>query len=151
MKKVISFVTLVMAIMLAFPAKAITTGSIEGEYIGKLTYVYMNGEKTPSDEAVITEVEDDGGSYSLYVTGLQIGNMPGTIDINASNLAINTGAFSGNCSVTLTIGSSPSAFSGTINGSYDATTGKLTYTVDCDARYLSIINFKTKVTFEGYK
>lgn len=151
MKKVISLVTLFMAVLLAFPANAMAAESIDGDYIGKLTYVYMNGEKTPSDDEVITTVEDDGSSYSLYVSGLQIGNMPGKIDIDASNLAISTGSFSGTCTVTLTIGSNGSDFAGTINGSYDASTGKLVYTVDCDAKYLSIINFKTKVTFEGYR
>lgn len=66
--------------MVAMPSK-VMAANVAGDYVGKLTRVYMNEEKTPTDDEVITTVDGVSNSYSLSIEDLQIGNMPGSITV----------------------------------------------------------------------
>ena len=119
------------------------------DYLGGFTSVNMNGEpKDPvSDKA--TKVVSDGNTISsLTSESFQVGKMPGSIQVKASNLAIDssTGGFSGSCTVILTILGRSTDYTGTIVGSI--MNGNLVYTVKCPAKWLGV-SFDTEVTFEG--
>ena len=118
------------------------------DYVGGFTSVNMNGDpKAPVKDKVTTVVTDGTTITSLVSESFQVGKMPGSIQITASNLAIDasTGSFSGSCTVTLTILGSTD-YAGTISGSI--VNGKLVYEVKCPAKWLGI-SFDTDVTFEG--
>lgn len=118
------------------------------DYVGGFTSVNMNGNpKNPVTDKVTTVVSDGTTLVSLVSEAFQVGDMPGSIQITASNLAIDasTGEFSGSCTVRLTIVKGTD-YAGTISGTI--ANGKLVYTVDCPATWLGI-PFKTNVTFEG--
>lgn len=66
--------------MVAMPSK-VMAADVAGDYVGKLTRVYMNGEKTPTEDEVITTIDGVSNSYSLSIDNLQIGNMPGSITV----------------------------------------------------------------------
>lgn len=137
--------TNVMASELGINTLSATTVS----YLGGFTSVNMNGEaKNPVSDKVTTVVSDGNTISSLSSESFKVGNMPGSIQIEASNLAIDTatGVFSGSCTVKLTIVGIPQKYTGTIIGSI--VNGKLTYTVECPAKWLGV-SFDTEVTFEG--
>ena len=134
--------------MVAMPSK-VMAADVAGDYVGKLTRVYMNEEKTPTEEEVITTINGVSNSYSLSIENLQIGNMPGSITVKASNLPLENGSFTSSCTVQLTILGNTKTYTGTITGTYDAATKKLKYTVDCTGKYLLVVNFHAIVDFEG--
>ena len=102
------------------------------DYVGDFTKVDMNGStKAPVKDKVTTVVSDGATISSLASEAFQVGKMPGTIKITASNL---------------TIDPSTGNFSGTISGTI--ANGKLVYDVKCLATWLGI-PFDTAVTFEG--
>ena len=75
-------------------------------YLGGFTSVNMNGKpKDPVSDKVTTVVSDGNTISSLTSESFQVGKMPGSILISASNLTIDssTGGFSGSCTVKLTI------------------------------------------------
>lgn len=134
--------------MVAMPNK-VMAADVAGDYVGKLTRVYMNGEKTPTEDEVITTIDGVSNSYSLSFENLQIGNMPGSIIVKASNLPLENDSFTSSCTVKLIILGSTNTYTGTITGTYDAATKRLKYTVDCTGKYLLVVNFHAIVDFEG--
>ena len=134
--------------MVAMPSK-VMAANVAGDYVGKLTRVYMNKEKTPTDDEVITTVNGLSNSYSLSIEDLQIGNMPGSITVNASNLPLENGSFDASCTIILTVLGSTNTYTGKITGTYDAATNTLKYTVDCIGKYLLFVGFHAIVDFEG--
>lgn len=134
--------------MVAMPSK-VMAANVAGDYVGKLTRVYMNEEKTPTGEEVITTIEGASNSYTLAIENLQIGNMPGSITVNASNLPLENGSFDAPCTVKLTVLGGTNTYTGTISGTYDAANNELKYTVDCSGKYLLVVNFHAIVDFEG--
>lgn len=148
MKKTILMMVFVIVAMVAMPSK-VMAANVAGDYVGKLTRVYMNKEKTPTDDEVITTVDGLSNSYSLSIEDLQIGNMPGSITVNASNLPLENGSFTSSCTVQLTILGNTNTYTGTITGTYDAATKTLKYSVDCTGKYLLVANFHAIVDFEG--
>lgn len=134
--------------MVAMPSK-VMAANVAGDYVGKLTRVYMNEEKTPTDDEVITTVDGVSNSYSLSIEDLQIGNMPGSITVNASNLPLENGSFDASCTGKLTVLGSTNTYTGKITGTYDASTNTLKYTVDCTGKYLLVVGFHAIVDFEG--
>lgn len=126
---------------------ALSTTSVD--YVGGFTSVNMNGDpKNPVEDKVTSVISDGETISSLVSESFQVGKMPGTIQIKASNLTIDaaSGVFASSCTVELTILGSTSYYTGTIAGSI--LNGKLTYTVKCPAKWLGI-SFDTEVTFEG--
>lgn len=118
-------------------------------YLGGFTSVNMNGKpKDPVSDKVTTVVSDGNTISSLTSESFQVGKMPGSILISASNLTIDssTGGLSGSCTVKLTILGIPTDYTGTIVGSI--MNGNLVYTVKCPAKWLGV-SFDTEVTFEG--
>lgn len=118
------------------------------DYVGDFTKVDMNGStKAPVKDKVTTVVSDGATISSLVSEAFQVGKMPGTIKITASNLTIDpsTGNFSGACTVTLKTVREKD-YAGTISGTI--ANGKLVYDVKCLATWLGIA-FDTAVTFEG--
>ena len=148
MKKTILMMVFAIIAMVAMPSK-VMAADVAGDYVGKLTRVYMNEEKTPTEEEVITTINGVSNSYSLSIENLQIGNMPGSITVKASNLPLENGSFTSSCTVQLTILGNTNTYTGTITGTYDAATKKLKYTVDCTGKYLLVVNFHAIVDFEG--
>ena len=147
--------------MLGFAAMAGATNVMSSEleintlsattvsYLGGFTSVNMNGKpKDPVSDKVTTVVSDGNTISSLTSESFQVGKMPGSILISASNLTIDssTGGFSGSCTVKLTILGIPTDYTGTIVGSI--MNGNLVYTVKCPAKWLGV-SFDTEVTFEG--
>lgn len=125
-----------------------TIATTSVDYVGGFTSVNMNGNaKDPVNDKVTTVISDGATITSLVSEAFQVGKMPGTIQIAASNLTIDasTGSFSGSCTVTLTIWESTD-YAGTITGTI--ANGKLVYQVKCPAKWLGI-SFDTDVTFEG--
>ena len=55
MKKTILMMVFAIVAMVAMPSK-VMAANVAGDYVGKLTRVYMNKEKTPTDDEVITTV-----------------------------------------------------------------------------------------------
>ncbi len=104
--------------MVAMPSK-VMAANVAGDYVGKLTRVYMNEEKTPTDDEVITTVDGVSNSYSLSIEDL------------------------------LTVLGSTNTYTGKITGTYDAATNTLKYTVDCTGKYLLVVGFHAIVDFEG--
>ena len=148
MKKTILMMVFAIVAMVAMPSK-VMAANVAGDYVGKLTRVYMNKEKTPTDDEVITTVNGLSNSYSLSIEDLQIGNMPGSITVNASNLPLENGSFNASCTVKLTVLGITNIYTGKITGTYDAATTTLKYTVDCTGQSLLFVGFHAIVDFEG--
>ena len=147
----LGFVTMASATtnVIAYELGINTHSAATVSYLGGFTSVNMNGKpKNPVSDKVTTVVSDGNTISSLTSESFQVGKMPGSILISASNLTINpsTGGFSGSCSVKLTILGEPADYTGTIVGS--VLNGKLVYTVNCPAKWLGV-SFDTEVTFEG--
>ena len=85
----------------------------------------------------------------MSIEDLQIGNMPGSITVNASNLPLENGSFNASCTVKLTVLGITNIYTGKITGTYDAATNTLKYTVDCTGKYLLFVGFHAIVDFEG--
>ncbi len=148
MKKTILMMVFAIIAMVAMPSK-VMAADVAGDYVGKLTRVYMNGEKTPTEDEVVTTIEGESNSYSLSVENLQIGNMPGSITVYANGLPLKNGTFTSSCTVKLTVLGGTNTYTGTLTGSYNAATKTLTYNVDCTGKYLFVVNFHAIVDFEG--
>lgn len=124
---------------------------IEGIYTGKLSKVYMNGDKSPVSpiETVVTSNGD--GTYNFHIDAFQVGKMPGTITVDAKKINIP----SANCSFTATCTKAvkltllniiPAKYTANVTGSIE--NGKLIYTLTVNAEY-SNAPFTAIVTFEG--
>lgn len=145
--------TLLMAIafismmVFASPVSAQTT------IYGCLDKVYMNKDKNPVHQndvspALNTTLTPNGdGSYKLVLSEFKVGKMPAKLKVVANKVVLD-GSTVNECdnAIILSFGTGLK-FDATIEGSYDASTGKLEYTVkSVDASFLGV-DFDTEVHF----
>lgn len=67
MKKTILMMVFAIVAMVAMPSK-VMAANVAGDYVGKLTRVYMNKEKTPTDDEVIITGTYDAATNTLKYT-----------------------------------------------------------------------------------
>lgn len=132
-------------------SSATVAESVEGNYNGSLDYVNMNGsvkDPVPNITAEVTENTD--GSFNIKIPAFQVGSMPGTITINATDLD-NSGNFNKRCSkaVILTILGIKSKFDAQVSGNIVGNT--LSFSVTTVGATFLGIPFSTEVHFTGTK
>ena len=143
--------TLLMAIafismmVFASPASAQTT------IYGCLDKVYMNKDKNPVHQNDVSPALNTtltpNGSYKLVLSEFKVGKMPAKLKVVANKVVLD-GSTVNECNnaIILSFGAGLK-FDATIEGSYDASTGKLEYTVkSVDAKFLGVA-FDTEVHF----
>lgn len=129
------------------------TASAHTTIYGCLDKVYMNKDKNPVHQndvspALNTTLTPNGdGSYKLVLSEFKVGKMPAKLKVVANKVVLD-GSTVNECNnaIILSFGAGLK-FDATIEGSYDASTGKLEYTVkSVDAKFLGVA-FDTEVHF----
>lgn len=130
-----------------------STASAQTTIYGCLDKVYINKDKNPVHQndvspALNTTLTPNGdGSYKLELSEFKVGKMPAKLKVVANKVVLN-GSTVNECdnAIILSFGAGLK-FDATIEGSYDASTGKLEYTVkSVDASFLGV-DFDTEVHF----
>lgn len=130
-----------------------STASAQTTIYGCLDKVYINKDKNPVHQndvspALNTTLTPNGdGSYKLELSEFKVGKMPAKLKVVANKVVID-GSTVNECdnAIILSCGAGLK-FDATIEGSYDASTGKLEYTVkSVDASFLGV-DFDTEVHF----
>ena len=130
-----------------------STASAQTTIYGCLDKVYMNKDKNPVHQndvspALNTTLTPNGdGSYKLELSEFKVGKMPAKLKVVANKVVLD-GSTVNECdnAIILSFGTGLK-FDATIEGSYDASTGKLEYTVkSVDASFLGV-DFDTEVHF----
>ena len=130
-----------------------STASAQTTIYGCLDKVYMNKDKNPVHQndvspALNTTLTPNGdGSYKLELSEFKVGKMPAKLKVVANKVVLD-GSTVNECNnaIILSFGAGLK-FDATIEGSYDASTGKLEYTVkSVDASFLGV-DFDTEVHF----
>ena len=135
-------------------SSATVAESVEGNYNGSLDYVNMNGSvKDPVQNITAEVTENADGSFNIKIPAFQVGSMPGSITINATDLD-NSGNFNKLCSKAVTlrllgIGFTEKSFDAQVSGSIVGNTLSFTVTT-VGATYLGI-PFSAEVHFTGSK
>lgn len=129
------------------------TASAQTTIYGCLDKVYINKDKNPVHQndvspALNTTLTPNGdGSYKLELSEFKVGKMPAKLKVVANKVVLD-GSTVNECdnAIILSFGAGLK-FDATIEGSYDASTGKLEYTVkSVDASFLGV-DFDTEVHF----
>lgn len=145
--------TLLMAIAFISMIVFASTASAQTTIYGCLDKVYINKDKNPVHQndvspALNTTLTPNGdGSYKLELSEFKVGKMPAKLKVVANKVVLD-GSTVNECdnAIILSFGSGLK-FDATIEGSYDASTGKLEYTVkSVDASFLGV-DFDTEVHF----
>lgn len=145
--------TLLMAIAFISMMVFASTASAQTTIYGCLDKVYINKDKNPVHQndvspALNTTLTPNGdGSYKLELSEFKVGKMPAKLKVVANKVVLD-GSTVNECdnAIILSFGAGLK-FDATIEGSYDASTGKLEYTVkSVDASFLGV-NFDTEVHF----
>ena len=140
-------IAFISMMVFASPVSAQTT------IYGCLDKVYMNKDKNPVHQndvspALNTTLTPNGdGSYKLVLSEFKVGKMPAKLKVVANKVVLD-GSTVNECdnAIILSFGTGLK-FDATIEGSYDASTGKLEYTVkSVDASVLGV-DFDTEVHF----
>ena len=140
-------IAFISMMVFASPVSAQTT------IYGCLDKVYMNKDKNPVHQndvspALNTTLTPNGdGSYKLELSEFKVGKMPAKLKVVANKVVLD-GSTVNECNnaIILSFGAGLK-FDATIEGSYDASTGKLEYTVkSVDAKFLGVA-FDTEVHF----
>lgn len=140
-------IAFISMMVFASPVSAQTT------IYGCLDKVYMNKDKNPVHQndvspALNTTLTPNGdGSYKLVLSEFKVGKMPAKLKVVANKVVFD-GSTVNECdnAIILSFGTGLK-FDATIEGSYDASTGKLEYTVkSVDASFLGV-DFDTEVHF----
>ncbi len=140
-------IAFISMMVFASPVSAQTT------IYGCLDKVYMNKDKNPVHQndvspALNTTLTPNGdGSYKLVLSEFKVGKMPAKLKVVANKVVLD-GSTVNECdnAIILSFGTGLK-FDATIEGSYDASTGKLEYTVkSVDASFLGV-DFDTEVHF----
>lgn len=130
-----------------------STASAQTTIYGCLDKVYINKDKNPVHQndvspALNTTLTPNGdGSYKLELSEFKVGKMPAKLKVVANKVVLD-GSTVNECdnAIILSFGAGL-RFDATIEGSYDASTGKLEYTVkSVDASFLGV-DFDTEVHF----
>lgn len=145
--------TLLMAIAFISMMVFASTASAQTTIYGCLDKVYINKDKNPVHQndvspALNTTLTPNGdGSYKLELSEFKVGKMPAKLKVVANKVVLD-GSTVSECdnAIILSFGAGLK-FDATIEGSYDASTGKLEYTVkSVDASFLGV-DFDTEVHF----
>lgn len=145
--------TLLMAIAFISIMVFASTASAQTTIYGCLDKVYINKDKNPVHQndvspALNTTLTPNGdGSYKLELSEFKVGKMPAKLKVVANKVVLD-GSTVNECdnAIILSFGAGLK-FDATIEGSYDASTGKLEYTVkSVDASFLGV-DFDTEVHF----
>ena len=145
--------TLLMAIAFISMMVFASTASAQTTIYGCLDKVYINKDKNPVHQndvspALNTTLTPNGdGSYKLELSEFKVGKMPAKLKVVANKVVLD-GSTVNECdnAIILSFGAGLK-FDETIEGSYDASTGKLEYTVkSVDASFLGV-DFDTEVHF----
>ena len=145
--------TLLMAIAFISMMVFASTASAQTTIFGCLDKVYINKDKNPVHQndvspALNTTLTPNGdGSYKLELSEFKVGKMPAKLKVVANKVVLD-GSTVNECdnAIILSFGAGLK-FDATIEGSYDASTGKLEYTVkSVDASFLGV-DFDTEVHF----
>ena len=145
--------TLIMAIAFISMMVFASTASAQTTIYGCLDKVYINKDKNPVHQndvspALNTTLTPNGdGSYKLELSEFKVGKMPAKLKVVANKVVLD-GSTVNECdnAIILSFGAGLK-FDATIEGSYDASTGKLEYTVkSVDAKFLGVA-FDTEVHF----
>ena len=145
--------TLLMAIAFISMMVFASTASAQTTIYGCLDKVYINKDKNPVHQndvspALNTTLTPNGdGSYKLELSEFKVGKMPAKLKVVANKVVLD-GSTVNECdnAIILSFGTGLK-FDATIEGSYDASTGKLEYTVkSVDASFLGV-DFDTEVHF----
>lgn len=145
--------TLLMAIAFIIMMVFASTASAQTTIYGCLDKVYINKDKNPVHQndvspALNTTLTPNGdGSYKLELSEFKVGKMPAKLKVVANKVVLD-GSTVNECdnAIILSFGAGLK-FDATIEGSYDASTGKLEYTVkSVDASFLGV-DFDTEVHF----
>ena len=140
-------IAFISMMVFASPVSAQTT------IYGCLDKVYMNKDKNPVHQndvspALKTTLTPNGdGSYKLVLSEFKVGKMPAKLKVVANKVVLD-GSTVNECdnAIILSFGAGLK-FDATIEGAYDASTGKLEYTVkSVDAKFLGVA-FDTEVHF----
>ena len=130
-----------------------STASAQTTIYGCLDKVYINKDKNPVHQndvspALNTTLTPNGdGSYKLELSEFKVGKIPAKLKVVANKVVLD-GSTVNECdnAIILSFGAGLK-FDATIEGSYDASTGKLEYTVkSVDASFLGV-DFDTEVHF----
>lgn len=130
-----------------------STASAQTTIYGCLDKAYINKDKNPVHQndvspALNTTLTPNGdGSYKLELSEFKVGKMPAKLKVVANKVVLD-GSTVNECdnAIILSFGAGLK-FDATIEGSYDASTGKLEYTVkSVDASFLGV-DFDTEVHF----
>lgn len=138
-----------------------STASAQTTIYGCLDKVYINKDKNPVHQndvspALNTTLTPNGdGSYKLELSEFKVGKMPAKLKVVANKVVLD-GSTVNECdnAIILSFGAGLK-FDATIEGSYDASTGKLEYTVkSVDASFLGVdfdteVHFTTECTIKG--
>ena len=145
--------TLLLAIAFISMMVFASTASAQTTIYGCLDKVYINKDKNPVHQndvspALNTTLTPNGdGSYKLELSEFKVGKMPAKLKVVANKVVLD-GSTVNECdnAIILSFGAGLK-FDATIEGSYDASTGKLEYTVkSVDASFLGV-DFDTEVHF----
>ena len=145
--------TFLMAIAFISMMVFASTASAQTTIYGCLDKVYINKDKNPVHQndvspALNTTLTPNGdGSYKLELSEFKVGKMPAKLKVVANKVVLD-GSTVNECdnAIILSFGAGLK-FDATIEGSYDASTGKLEYTVkSVDAKFLGVA-FDTEVHF----
>ena len=145
--------TLLMAIAFISMMVFASTASAQTTIYGCLDKVYINKDKNPVHQNDVspalntTLTPNDDGSYKLELSEFKVGKMPAKLKVVANKVVLD-GSTVNECdnAIILSFGAGLK-FDATIEGSYDASTGKLEYTVkSVDASFLGV-DFDTEVHF----
>lgn len=148
MKKIFFICIMLLSTVMTISAQQ----DIKEDYLGKFTRIYMNGEKSVPDNSVITNVLHPNSLISLHIDPFQLGKMPGSIELDATNIKINPdGSFNQTVynAIKLTILRKVSNFNAVVTGNIK--NNVLTYKIESlNAFYLGF-SFTAIVEFQGVK
>ena len=145
--------TFLMAIAFISMMVFASTASAQTTIYGCLDKVYINKDKNPVHQndvspALNTTLTPNGdGSYKLELSEFKVGKMPAKLKVVANKVVLD-GSTVNECNnaIILSFGAGLK-FDATIEGSYDASTGKLEYTVkSVEATFLGV-DYDTEVLF----
>lgn len=130
-----------------------STASAQTTIYGCLDKVYINKDKNPVHQndvspALNTTLTPNGdGSYKLELSEFKVGKMPAKLKVVANKVVLD-GSTVNECdnAIILSFGAGLK-FDATIEGSYDASTGKLEYTVKSVGASFLGVDFDTEVHF----
>lgn len=140
-------IAFISMMVFASPVSAQTTiyGCLDKVYMNKDKNLVHQNDVSPALNTTLTPNGD--GSYKLVLSEFKVGKMPAKLKVVANKVVLD-GSTVNECNnaIILSFGAGLK-FDATIEGSYDASTGKLEYTVkSVDAKFLGVA-FDTEVHF----